>query len=171
MLLLFVMGIAGCSPKPSYVVQKIEDGDTIVIKIDGKSQRIQLAGIDAPEDTENPKFKLDLKTKDINEVDLLGIGQAATTFLKSQLAAGEKVTFQQQLGKADKYGRIPANVLLHNDSLNLRMVQQGYAVVLNRYPLEPSFKASLENAQKMARNNKQGLWKTHSEIMEKWSKL
>jgi micrococcal nuclease len=166
--LLLATGIAACSREPYYVVEKIEDGDTIVVKIDGKSQRIQLAGIDAPEDTENPKFKLDVKTKGINEVDLLGIGQAATTYLKSQLAAGEKVTFQDKLAKPDKYGRIPAIVLLHHESLNLRMVQQGYAVVLNRYPLEATFKSALEKAEKQARSSKKGLWKNYPEIMLKW---
>jgi len=168
-LLLLALGIAGCSQKPSFVVEKIEDGDTIVVTIDGKSQRIQLSGIDAPEDTENAKFKLDVKTKGISEQQLLEIGGAATDFLKSQLAAGEKVTFQGELGKPDKYGRIPAIVLLHNESLNQRMVEQGYAVVLNRYPLQPAFKAALEQAQKQAQSNKLGLWKSYPEITAKWS--
>ncbi len=167
-LLLFTLGIAGCAQKPSFVVEKIEDGDTIVVNIEGKSQRIQLAGIDAPEDTENAKFKLDVKTRGISKNELLEIGAVATGFLKSQLAAGEKVAFQDGLGKPDKYGRIPAIILLHNEPLNQRMVEQGYAVVLNRYPLKPAFKAALEQAQEQVQLNKRGLWKRYPKIMLKW---
>ncbi len=87
-MFLFFM-LSACSQKPGYVVEKIEDGDTIVVKIDGQSKRIQLSGIDAPEDTVNPKFKLDLKTRGLNKQELLGLGNAASDFLKSQLAAGE----------------------------------------------------------------------------------
>jgi len=154
-----------------YTVESIEDGDTItIINLDGESRRIQLSGIDAPEDTENAKLKLDIRKKGLPKEALLEIGEQATSFLKSQVAAGQKVTLQGDLSQRDKYGRIPAIVFNNKgDSLNLLMVKEGYAILLTRYPLEEKFKAALGEAQQHARSSNSGLWESHPEIMAKWS--
>lgn len=156
-----------------YTVESIEDGDTItIINLDGESRRIQLSGIDAPEDTENAKLKLDIQKKGLSKEALLEIGELATGFLKREVAAGQKVTLQGDLSKHDKYGRIPAIVINEQgSSLNLLMVREGYAILLRRYPLEESFKTALEEAEQHARSSNSGLWKSHPEIMEKWSGL
>lgn len=39
---------------------EIEDGDTLVAVIGGSRERLQLAGIDAPEDSDNAKLQRDL---------------------------------------------------------------------------------------------------------------
>ncbi len=157
----------------NYTVENIEDGDTItIIDLDGESQRIQLSGIDAPEDTDNAKLELDIKKKGLPKEALLEIGELATGFLKSEMAAGQKVTLQGDLSKRDKYGRIPAIVINEKgESLNLLMVREGYAILLTRYPLKESFKAALEEAQQHARSSKNGLWGSHPEVMAKWSNL
>ena len=157
----------------NYTVENIEDGDTItIINLDGVSERIQLSGIDAPEDTENAKLKLDIRKKGLSKDALLEIGEQATKFLKSEVAAGQKVTLQGDLSQRDKYGRIPAIVINDKgDSLNLLMVKEGYAILLTRYPLEEKFKAAIEEAQQHARSSNNGLWKSHPEIMAKWSGL
>ena len=46
------------STASTYIIESIEDRDTIVITNKGKSQRVQLIGIDAPEDTQNPKLNI-----------------------------------------------------------------------------------------------------------------
>jgi len=154
-----------------YTVESVEDGDTItIINLDDESWRIQLSGIDAPEDTGNAKLKLDIQKKGLSKEALLEIGELATGLLKSQVAAGQKVTLQGNLNQRDKYGRIPATVINEKgDSLNLLMVREGYAILLKRYPLEEDFKAALEEAQQHARSSNRGLWKSHPEIMAKWS--
>lgn len=158
------------SQAPDYLVESIEDGDTIIINLDGESLRIQLSGIDAPEDTGNAKLKLDIQKKGLSEKSLLEIGALATGFLKSGVATGQKVTLQGDLSQRDKYGRIPAIVFNEKgDSLNLLMVREGYAILLKRYPLEEHFKAVLEEAEQHARSSRNGLWKSHPEIMAKWS--
>jgi micrococcal nuclease len=168
--LLSVSLITACSQQPSYIVENIEDGDTITVNIDGKSQRIQLSGIDAPENTENAKFNLDIKVKELNKEALLKLGDKATDYLKSQIAVGQEVSLQGELRKKDKYGRIPAIVLTKDGkSLNLDMVQQGYAVILKRFPLEEQFKQPLEKAERQAIADKKGLWKSDAEITAKWS--
>ncbi|MCK5917226.1 MAG: thermonuclease family protein [Cocleimonas sp.] len=162
--------MTACSQPPSYIVENIEDGDTIIVSLNGKSQRIQLSGIDAPENTENAKFSLDIKVKKLNKEALLALGNKATDYLTSQVAVGQEVLLQGELNKKDKYGRIPAIVLTkEGKSLNLTMVKEGYAVILKRFPLEESFKLSLEEAQQQAITNKKGLWKSDTEITTKWS--
>jgi micrococcal nuclease len=169
--ILAISLITACSQQPSCTVENIEDGDTITVNLNGKSQRIQLSGIDAPENTENAKFNLDLKLKKLDKKTLLALGNKATDYLKSQIAVGQKVLLLGELSKKDKYGRIPAIVLSESgQSLNLNMVQQGYAVVLKRFTLEEQFKKSLEEAQQQAIINKKGLWKSDAEITAKWSR-
>ena len=169
--LFFAIPAIAQAQAQEYTVESIEDGDTItVINRDGESMRIQLSGIDAPEDTENAKLELDIKNKGLSKESLLEIGELATSFLKSEVAAGQEVTLQGDLSQRDKYGRTPAIVINEKGrSLNLLMVMEGYAILLTRYPLEESFKAALEEAQQHARSSNSGLWKSHPEIMAKWS--
>ena len=170
--LCLVMPAMASAQTPGYLIENIEDGDTITVNIDGESRRIQLSGIDAPEDSENAKLKLDMQKKGLSKEALLEIGALATGFLKREATVGQRVTLQGDLSQRDKYGRIPAIALnQQGDSLNLLMVREGYAILLKRYPLEESFRTALEEAQQHARSSKRGLWKSHPEIMAKWSGL
>lgn len=156
--------------KNIYKVVTIEDGDTIVIKYKGKNQRVQLIGIDAPEDTQNPKLNIDSKTKEISKADLLEMGKLATEHLKTLVKAGQDVTLLGNLTQKDKYNRLPAIVINEkNESLNKRMVKDGYALLLTRFSLNDTFKNELKEAEKQAILNKAGLWKTHNEKTSKWS--
>ena len=170
--LCLIMPAIANAQTPDYLVESIEDGDTIIINLDGESRRIQLSGIDTPEDTENAKLKLDIQKKGLSKDTLLELGALATGFLKGDVAVGQKVTLQGDLSQRDKYGRIPAIVINDKgDSLNLLMVRGGYAILLTRYPLEEKFKAALEEAQQHARSSNSGLWGSHPEIMATWSDL
>ena len=169
--ILVFSSITACSQLlPSYVLESIEDGDTIIVTLDGNSQRIQLLGIDAPENTENAKFNLDVKVKGLGKEELLILGNKSTDYLKSQIKKGHHIILIGDLKKKDKYGRIPAIVLTKKGkSLNLNMVKEGYAVLLKRFPLEEGFKASLEKAEQQAIADKKGLWKSDNELTTKWS--
>ncbi|MEJ1343607.1 MAG: hypothetical protein RPU14_16295, partial [Candidatus Sedimenticola sp. (ex Thyasira tokunagai)] len=56
----FSLATAG-QPQHQASLISVEDGDTLVVKIKGEEKRVQLLGIDAPEDVENPKFTKDLQ--------------------------------------------------------------------------------------------------------------
>ena len=155
----------------TYQVESVEDGDTLVIQYKGKSQRVQLIGIDAPENTQNPKLNLDSKRKEIKKLDLLEIGKLATDHLKTLVIAGQKVSLEGNLTQKDKYNRLPAVVInKKGESLNQKMVNDGYALLLTRFALNEDIRSSLEKSEKQARSDKSGLWKSHPELMEKWSK-
>jgi len=155
----------------TYLVKSVEDGDTLVIDYKGKTQRVQLIGIDAPEDTQNPKLNFDSKRKEIEKTDLLKMGKLATEQLKTLVAKGEKISLLGNLTQKDKYDRLPAIVInAKGDSLNQQMVETGYALLLSRFPIKDDLRKSLETAQNQAESGEKGLWKSHSELMKKWSK-
>jgi len=137
------------STENTYSVISVEDGDTLVIEYKGKNQRVQLIGINAPENTQNPKLNIDSKTKNIDKADLLEMGRLATEHLKTLIKSGQRVTLQGNLSQKDKYNRLPAIVMTeNNESLNKRMVEDGYALLLTRFPIENELKIELKNAEK-----------------------
>jgi micrococcal nuclease len=170
--LLAAFLVTACTQDSGYIVEKIEDGDTLIVKINGETQRIQLSGIDAPENADNAKLKLDADRKGVSKEALLEIGMLSASYLKMQVTAGQTVSLQGNLGKRDKYGRIPAIVSTGQcHSLNKRMVEEGYAILLDRYPMNEALKEELKVAQEDAKANHKGLWRTHGDVMAKWSGL
>lgn len=156
----------------AFVVQGVEDGDTLIVEISGEKARLQLTGIDAPEDVMNPKLQKDMERTGLDAGTLLQLGQAATAHLASLVPVGARVTVEGQLEKRDRYGRIPA--IVHSASgasVNETMVATGYAVVLGRYPMEPGLKARLLDMQKNAVEQKRGLWGSHPQTTHSWSGL
>ena len=63
---------------------QVEDGDTLLITFPDGVRRVQLSGIDAPEDKENPKFAVDLKRTALAKDTLLELGATATGHLATE---------------------------------------------------------------------------------------
>jgi len=155
-----------------YTLQLVEDGDTVVIDVDGQPLRIQLVGIDAPERIENPKFNLDLEKTGLDKAVLLSLGEAATQHLQTLLPTGEEVTLQGDLSKKDKYGRIPAQVFnAAGKSVSEAMVQDGFAIPLTKssLPEKPGFMRRLDRLERFSSKSQNGLWGGNSrETMHNW---
>jgi len=143
------------------VIEQVEDGDTVVAQIDGRTERLQLVGIDAPEDTNNAKLQRDQKVTGLSRERLLVMGVKSSQHLRTLLPVGTAVNISGNLKQRDRYGRIP--VVLHTDdgaSINEAMVADGYAVVLGRYPLDAALKERLQALESAAIAGKKGLWST-----------
>ena len=154
-----------------FKVLEVEDGDTIVVESKGVESRIQLSGIDAPENTDNAKLKLDIKTTGLDAEALMEIGDAATEHIRSLLPLGNTVMLNANMEQQDKYGRIPAIVSNSNGlRVNEAMVNDGYAALLTRYPLGADFKKSLQRHQIDAKKSNRGLWGTYPETARAWFK-
>ena len=165
--LCLLAAVANADP---YTVHQIEDGDTLVILMDNKPERVQLLGIDAPEDTLNPKLTRDMQRTGLDEQTLLNLGNAATDHLKSLIVPDQQVALTGDLKKRDKYGRISLIISHAGDrSLNEAMVADGYAIVLQRQPLEASFKALLTQHEAEAIAERSGLWKKYYTDFMNWS--
>jgi len=103
-------------------VLKVVDGDTIDVDIDlgfkiSYTQRVRLAGIDAPES----------RTKDLKEKAL---GLEVKDKVKKAIEAAKVVVIKTELpDSTEKYGRILGWVYLDGDnrSLNEQLIDEGYA--------------------------------------------
>lgn len=154
----------------SYPLENIEDGDTLVLSIKGESVRVQLLGIDAPEDTHNPKFKSDLSKTEIEAEELLGLGKAATEHMRTLVTQGDMVMVQGSLRAADRYGRTPA-ILSNAEGRNLSeaMVQDGFAIVmLLSSGDDEDFMRRLDRLERFSRKSNNGLWGRYPELSRNW---
>ncbi len=155
-----------------YPLLAIEDGDTLVVLIHKQQARIQLIGIDAPEDLPNPKFAKDMERTQLDPNQLLAFGKSATQQLTTLLAGSNQVMLQGDLESKDKYGRTPALAFTADgQSVNRLMVGTGYAITTKYTPAEKTFKAELTQLQQKALREKKGLWSRDAEAMSKWSGL
>jgi len=170
--ILFLLTAPAWARNDTYTLTSVEDGDTILVAIDGKPRRLQLQGIDAPEDVENPKLQRDRERTGLSSETLLDLGQAATRHLKGLIDPDDPIRLEGNLNQRDRYGRTPVTAYGGNGlSLNEQMVADGYALIMTRYPLDPAFKERLMAEQERARTRKRGLWGEHPEAMQAWSGL
>ena len=158
------------SAEHAYRVLSIEDGDTLLVEMDGRAQRLQLLGIDAPEDVANPKRHRDQQRTGLDSDTLIAIGRAATRHLQSLVPPGQAVTLEGDLTRQDKYGRVPVIAVNQGGRiLNEAMVEDGFAVVLDRHPLDDEFRDRLRRHENTALAEGRGLWGAHRAAALAWS--
>lgn len=160
LLLGLMLGAASVHAEPhSFVVKKVEDGDTLVVYLQGSLVRLQLSGIDAPEDADNAKLQRDIKVTGLKAEALLALGEQATQHLAYLVKPGDQVRVEGALDKPDRYGRIP--VMVYDQSgraINDAMVEDGYAVVLRFGEMDAELKTRLEGKEAEAIAAQRGLW-------------
>lgn len=117
----------------SAVVERVIDGDTLLVKVDGESFRVRLIGIDAPESVA-PEAE-----RNCTE------GKQASNHLKRMLSSGQIVWLQADVSDFDEHGRLLRYVWLRKPEdpgrtgqvkehmLNAILIRQGYAVA-RHYP-------------------------------------
>ena len=122
-------------------VTTVNDGDTVSVIMNGKHERIRLAGIDAPEVGQRPW------------------GAESKRYLETLISySGRKVKVEFDVEKKDKYGRLLAYLWTKDGRLiNLLMVRAGFAML---YTIPPNVKyaGELRAAQLEARTEKAGIW-------------
>ncbi len=149
---------------------EVEDGDTLVVDLAGKEERIQLLGVDAPEDTQNPKLKHDMRRTGLDAAQLLPAGQAATQYLKFLVQPGAALTLSGRLKQRDRYGRISTQVFSATGvSLNQAMVAAGHARPLRSGAIPKTLKQALEEAYITAKSTRQGSWESYADVFGIWA--
>lgn len=131
-LVAFWIFAALCSEAQASKVIGVLDGDTIDILENGKSLRIRLANIDAPEKSQP-------------------FGQASKKSL-SDLCFGKDATSTP--GTIDRYGRTVAVIKCNGIEANITQVERGLAWVYEHYNKD----ARLPALERVARANHTGLW-------------
>ena len=125
-------------------VERVIDGDTIHVRVDGNRYTVRLIGVDTPE-TKHP-------TKPVQY-----FGQEASAFTKAALE-GKRVMLQKdRIGDTvDRYGRWLRYVLLDGDNFNARLIRDGYAHAYRRFPF--SKRTEFIQLEEQARRRGIGLW-------------
>ena len=156
-VLLFPLQIKGDEMLLSAGDIEVEDGDTLRVTLGGEIKRVQLVGIDAPEDRENPKFMADKKRTGLDFNTLLSLGIMASDYLRKQLSREESFKLHYQPERVDRYGRMPGELMTQEGlSINKQMVIDGYAI-----PTKSESTSGLQDyagLQEQSRQKRAGLW-------------
>jgi len=139
-------GEAADDPAGNGTVVSVSDGDTITVRINGRTEKVRLIGVDTPE-TIHP-------TKPVG-----CFGPEASAFTKSILLKGDKVRLVRDVEARDYYDRLLAYVYRDFDQLfiNLELVRLGFGTPLNIEP-NSAFRQVFVDAAFQARNANAGLW-------------
>jgi micrococcal nuclease len=143
--LLLSLLAAGAAEGERATVTRVVDGDTLVVRLGGRTEKVRLIGVDTPESVD-PRRPVE------------PFGKEASAFTR-RLADGKSVLLRGEAGTLDrdKYGRLLRYVLLPDGTLlNAEIVRQGYGFALTRYPFArmDEFRA----LEREARDRGLGLW-------------
>lgn len=149
---------------------RAEDGDTLIVQYQGEAMRVQLNGIDAPEDSDNPKLQQDLQRTGLPNERLLRIGKAATGHLRRLIEDGQGWRLIYAPDQRDRYGRLGGRLLgASGVSAAEAMVSHGYARPLVTRDGSASVEADgLVRQADQAREMGLGLWALDPEAMAAW---
>lgn len=144
-LTLILLALAGPAVADEvFECVRVVDGDTIVVKINNRNEKVRLIGVDTPE-TVHPSKPVQY------------FGKEASEFTR-RMVAGKKVRLEYDWQKRDKYGRLLAYVFLQDGTfLNAEIIKQGYGFAYVRYPFRHM--EEFKGYESEARTNRLGLWK------------
>jgi micrococcal nuclease len=127
-------------------IERVVDGDTVIVSINGNSERLRLIGIDTPE-TVKPNTPVQC------------FGPEASAFTKSLLPKGTAVRVVRDVEARDAYDRLLGYIYRAQDGLfvNLEIVRQGYANLLT-FPPNVAHVDEFRVAAEAARTAHLGLW-------------
>jgi micrococcal nuclease len=122
------------------------DGDTLVVHVDGRDEKVRLIGIDTPE-TVDPRKPVEC------------FGKEASQHMKEMVPPGSAVRLERDAELRDRYGRLLAYVFRESDGefVNEAMVADGFAQTLT-IPPNVAYADRFTDAQRAAREDGKGLW-------------
>ncbi len=124
------------------LVTRVIDGDTIVVLLDGREEKVRLIGIDTPEKGRPYFYEATRKT--------------------AELVLGKEVKLEKDVSERDKYGRLLRYVYAGGLFVNAELVRHGYAMVYT-YPPDVKYSDYFLKLQQEARDKNLGLWGIESE--------
>jgi micrococcal nuclease len=153
---LLGLAAAGCATTSSHtggasgpgeaVVERVVDGDTIVVHIAGRDERVRLIGVDTPESVDPRK-------------PVQCYGKEASAFTTQLLPEGTVVRLERDVEARDRFDRLLAYVYRVSDGLfvNFELARAGYAQVLT-IPPNVAYAEEFRVAAAAARQAGTGLW-------------
>lgn len=153
--LLFVFVSINIFAQETYIVTKVNDGDTFEIDT---GERVRLLGIDTPEKWESGKLDKDSERSGKDKEIIKKLGTLSSQYTEDLLLNKKVVLIADSTNDdKDKYGRLLRYVYLEDGTFfNLKIIQDGYAYAYTKYPI--IYKEEFLKAQKDASENNRGLW-------------
>jgi len=137
-----------------YIVKRVVDGDTLLLK---EGQRVRLIGVDTPELHISKKLYRDAERSHRDIKTIRELGKRASDFVKSLVKSGDRIRLEYDWDKVDKDGRILAYVYLEDGTfLNAKIIKQGYGNAYTKFPFK--YLDEFREYEREARENKKGLW-------------
>ena len=124
-------------------VLRVVDGDTIIVRLGGRRERVRYIGIDTPESVAPDR-----------PVECYGHAAAAEN---RRLVGGRTVTLSTDVERRDRYGRLLAYVRVDGRLVNAELVRRGFATTLE---IAPNLRQAgrLRALERQARRARRGLW-------------
>lgn len=127
-----------------YPVDRVVDGDTIVVLMDGTEEKVRLIGVDTPESVH--------PDPDRN----VPYGKVAADYTRDRLL-GQQVYLEYDVEARDKYGRLLAYVWIGDEMFNKTLLSEGHAM-LATFPPNVRYVDEFTVLQTEAREAGRGLW-------------
>lgn len=127
------------------IVEKVVDGDTINVNLNGVSEKVRLIGVDTPE-TQDPRKPVQC------------FGKAASDFTQNLIGDNQvKLETDPTNSDRDRYNRLLRYVYLPDNKLvNAEIIKQGYGFAYTSFPFQKIEEFKQLEAQ--ARQQQLGLW-------------
>lgn len=147
---------------------RITDGDTIVVRLDGKDEKLRLIGIDTPEKYDGDKLARKSRELGISQNAIKQMGRNSSKFTE-RLLKGQQLYLEYDVTERDRYGRLLAYVYLKDDNgdwvfndtkfiqVNLEIVKAGWAEPLT-IPPNVSYSKKYAEANRNAKRSRLGNW-------------
>jgi micrococcal nuclease len=140
-------GSVPTGPIQTATVVRVVDGDTIVVRTDGRQRRLRYIGVDTPE-TVDPRQQVEWMAREASAAN-------------RALVAGRQVVLEKDVSETDRFGRLLRYVWLRDSRrwtlVNLELVRRGFAHVAT-YPPDIKYVDLFRAAEAEARNARRGLW-------------
>jgi len=133
---------AGGGARTAEVV-RVVDGDTIVVRLGGRDERVRYIGVDTPESVKP-------------QTPVQCFAERASAF-NARLVEGRTVRLEQDVEARDRYGRLLAYVRAGGLFVNAELVRRGYARPLT-VPPNVRYADRFSRLASQARAAGTGLW-------------
>jgi len=157
LLIIFpVLAIAG-----QYKVVRVVDGDTIVIRYNGKYEKVRFLCVNTPESV-HPDEKQNIP-----------MGKVASRYTQKKVT-GKYVGLEFESYKRGNYGRLLAYVFVDRKNINLDLVRQGLSPYYTKYGKSQKYDAEFRASERQARKEKLNIWgdpeltKKYLRLKSKW---
>jgi len=158
LLIIFpILAIAG-----QYKVVRVVDGDTIVIKYNGKYEKVRFLCVNTPESV-HPDKKQNIP-----------MGKVASRYTQKKLL-GKHIDLEFEGNRLrGNYGRLLAYVFVDRENFNIDLVRQGLSPYYTKYDKSQKYDSEFRAAEKQARKEKLNIWgdpeltKKYLRLKSKW---